>query len=76
MRKVILILFAGHHFFVEMFREVAAVTKWLGGGFAAATEGDAISNLVGFSVCRDDGDASSYPNWSAALQLGVFDYPD
>jgi len=71
--RIMLILLARHHFFVAMFREVTAVTKWFYGGFAAATKGNAIANFVDFSICRPDGNASSYPNRTAALHLWVFD---
>jgi DNA-directed RNA polymerase subunit RPC12/RpoP len=61
-----LILFSGHKFFVLVFGEVAAVAKWLVGGFAASAESDAVSNFIGLSVCGFDGDAASHPDWAAA----------
>jgi len=71
--RIMLILLTRHHFFVAMLREVAAVTKWLDGGLAAATESKAIANFIDFSIYRLDRDASSHPNRTTALHLRVFD---
>jgi hypothetical protein len=68
-----LVLLARHHFFVALLREVTAVTKWLEGGLAAATESYAIANFIDFSICRPNRDASSHPNRTTALHLRVFD---
>ena len=56
----------GNEFFVLVFGEVAAVAEWLKGGFATSTKSDAVSNLIGLSVCGFDGDAASHPDWAAA----------
>jgi hypothetical protein len=71
--RIMLILLARHHFFVDMLGEVTAVTEGLDGGLAAATEGYAIANFVDSSICRPNRDASSHPNRTTALHLRVFD---